>query len=461
MGFSETCLLLRCLAVPVWKDEDFGKSAPFFYLFPIMKNLVQRFFLLCLFVAFSGLAMAADIPNNTIYYTSDGGKIINPYKTDVFGANIVSNTYTNGQGIITFDGEVTSIGEKAFMSCSFLTSITIPNSVTSIGNSAIYNCNRLTSITIPNSVTSIGYDAFNACTGLTSIVVDVRNANYDSRDNCNAIIETSTNTLLWSCKNTVIPNSVTSIGNYAFYNCYDLTSITIPNSVTNIGEGAFMSCPGLTSITIPNSVTSIRENTFYGCSGLTLVTIPNSVTNIGRNAFSGCSNLTSITIPNSVTSIGTHIIMSCLGITSVSVEQGNANYDSRSNCNAIIETATNTLISGCKNTIIPNSVTSIGNEAFRVCFGLTSITIPNSVTSIGNDAFASCSGLTSITIPNSVTSIGERAFNLCERLTSVTNLSTTPQSINIIHSTPTELFTSFLVVRMHTKMQSIGIGLQS
>ena len=213
---------------------------------------------------------------------------------------------------------------------------------------------------------------------------------------------------------------VTSIEDYAFYYCSGLTSITIPNSVTSIGECAFSGCSSLTSITIPNSVTSIGEWEFSGCSGLISITIPNSVTSIGDYAFSGCSGLTSVTIPNSVTSIGDYAFSGCSGLTSIVVENGNSNYDSRSNCNAIIETASNTLISGCKNTIIPNSVTSIGSQAFQGCSGLTSITIPNSVTSIGNFAFYGCSGLTSITIPNSVTSIGVSAFSGCSGLTSIT-----------------------------------------
>ncbi len=211
--------------------------------------------------------------------------------------------------------------------------------------------------------------------------------------------------------------SVTSIGNGAFYNCTGLTSVTIGNSVTSIGDQAFLNCTGLTSITIPNSVTSIGNHAFYNCTGLTSISIPNSVTSIGVQAFSSCSGLTSITIGNSVTSIGERAFWLCSGLTSIAVESGNTTYDSRNDCNAIIETSTNTLIVGCKNTIIPNGVTSIGNSAFWRCTGLTSITIPNSVTSIGNSAFYECTGLTSATIPNSVKSIGNQAFYGCTRLT--------------------------------------------
>ena len=281
-------------------------------------------------------------------------------------------TLNNGEVVeLEGSGELTSAMTNSYKST--LVSAEIGTLCTSIGQYAFLYCVNLTSINIPNSVTSISKDAFGYCVSLTSIVVDSNNTTYDSRNNCNAIIETSTNKLIIGCKNTVISDTVTSIGDDAFHNCLGLTSITIPNSVTSIGDSAFSTCSNLTSITIPNSVTSIGYNAFNGCIGLTSITIPNSVTSIGNYAFNGCKGLTSITIPD--------------------------------------------------------SVTTIGNYAFEGCDGLTSVTIGSSVTSIDDGAFEGCDGLTSVTIGSGVTSIGEWAFTRCSGLASITSNATTAPSI--------------------------------
>ena len=325
----------------------------------------------------------------------------------------------SGLTSIGIPNSVTSIEDYAFSGCSGLTSITIPNCVTSIGWGAFSGCSGLTSIVIPNSVTSIGCDVFSKCSKLESIIVETSNPKYDSRENCNAIIETESNTLVVGCKNTTIPNGIVSIGNYAFSDCSGLTSIEIPNSVANIGEGAFYGCIALAYVEIPECITIIEEETFCHCESLVSIDIPNSVTKIKISAFSNCFGLTSITIPNSVISIEEGAFSGCSKLESIIVESGNPKYDSRENCNAIIETETNALILGCNNSTIPNGIVAIGRWAFSGCSGLTNIEIPNTVTSIGEDAFCSCSGLTNVIIPNSVTSIGHEAFYDCSGLTSV------------------------------------------
>ena len=288
------------------QDEDFGKSAPFYFCL-IMKKFFT--FIFACFISFN--AIQAEITWNL---SDDGTLTISGTDMPNYRMNAANRSHWSSQG------------------------------------------DKIKKVVIENGVTSIGSWAFDACKGLTSVT---------------------------------IPNSVTSIGSHAFSSCKSLTSVTIPNSVTSIGNNAFQNCSGLTSVTIPNSVTSIGESAFENCSGLISVIIPNSVTNIGGYAFSGCSGLTSVTIPNSVTSIGEEAFYGCSSLTSITVEKGNTYYDSRDNCNAIIATKSNTLIRGCKNTDIPNSVTSIGESAFENCSGLISVTIPNSVTSIGDGAFSS------------------------------------------------------------------------
>ena len=425
-----------------------------------MKHLYLESILSMFFCMVSLTASAYDRIVDGIYYnlnSSTNEAEVAFYKLSDENANayqgsvIIPSSFT--YGVKTYN--VTSIGSGAFSYCSGLTSIDIPNSVTSIGDYAFFNCSGLTSIDIPNSVTTIGEGVLAGCSSLVSVIINNGNTTYDSRNNCNAIIETATNKLIAGSQNTTIPNSVTSIGELAFYNCSSLTSVTIPNSVTSIGNRAFFgcinltsvtipnsvttigysafeSCSGLTSITIPNSVITIEEKVFSGCSGLTSITIPNSVTTIGEKAFSGCSSLTSITIPNSVTSIEKNAFWECSSLASVSIGNGVTSIGESvfSNCSGLtsIDIPNNVTsiglgaffgCSGLTSIDIPNSVTSIGGYAFYGCKGLSSIDIPNSVTTIGGCAFSYCSGLTSITIPNSVTTMGNQAFDACSGLNKV------------------------------------------
>ena len=279
-------------------------------------------------------------------------------------------------GTLTIPSSVTTIGNEAFFyCCGFSGTLTIPNSVTSIGSVAFAYCNFMGSLVIPSSVTFIDGNAFVGCWSIDHIIVDDENTVYDSRNNCNGIIETASNKLIAGFTITTIPNTVVSIGEYAFEDSNN-TSILIPNSVVEIETGAFAYCNALSSIIIPSTVTSI-----------------------GRLVLAGCNSLEQIT-----------------------VEAGNPVYDSRDDSNAIIESGTNLLISGCKNTVIPNTVTTIGSGAFVDCDNLTSIVIPMSVTAIDHDAFC-YSGLTGdLVIPNSVVSIGDHAFYGCYDLNGILTL---------------------------------------
>ena len=381
---------------------------------------------------------------------------------------------------ITLHDGITSIDEAAFMACTGLTSISIPGAITSIKSETFRGCKGLTSIVIPDGITSIGGYAFYDCYNLR-VVINCSSLNIQRGqengwvaayariviNNVDGIVDDFVFTEndgqyylsaylggdsvlnlpenykdkgyaigksvfegCYGLTSIVIPDGITSIGSDAFRNCSGLTSIEIPNSVTSIGSSAFDGCGSLTSIDIPASVTSIEFQTFRYCYGLTSIDIPNSVTSIGSSAFDGCESLTSIDIPAGVTSIESNAFEGCSGLTSIFVAEDNPKYDSRNNCNAIIETSSNTLLSGCMNTVIPSGVTSIGEGAFYGCSGLTSIDIPTSVTSIGEGAFGYCSGLTSIVIPDGITSIQYGTFWDCSSLVSIT----IPASVTSIDS---------------------------
>ena len=325
-------------------------------------------------------------PNNVIYYTSTDGNIVTPYKTDVFGANIISNEYVGKKGIITFDGDVTSVGAEAFRNKKTLTSVSIPNGVTIIGLYAFYDCTALESASLPNGLTKIESVAFMDCSSLQEIS---------------------------------IPESVTEIGSSAFIRCSSLSGIiNIPEGIQSFGDRVFAGCDlsgftgkysadngrclivgdaivsvathGLSSYTIPYGVKEI-DNAFNS-SPLTSVIIPNTVETIGDHAFYDCRNLQSIEIPNSVTLIG---------------------YDSF-------------VGSGLVSITIPSSVKKIDSNAFEICRNLESVTIENGVSIIGDRAFYNCFSLSSITLPESVNLIYGDAFSYCTSLSSVTVKAVTP-----------------------------------
>ena len=259
------------------------------------------------------------------------------------------------------------------------------------------NRTKILSAVVESGVTSIGDYAFYACLKLNSVTLhgDVKSIGGYVFQDCTKLTAVE------------IPEGVTSIGYRAFAGCSGLTSVTIPESVTSIGSGAFYDCSSLiTGVTIPKGVTSIASAIFHGCSRLTSVTIPEGVTSIGGSAFYGCSNLTSVTIPEGVVSLGYFAFHGCSSLTSVTIPEG-------------VPSIGDHVFYGCSkltSVVIPEGVTSIGSSAFAGCSSLTSVTIPEDVTSIGSSAFSSCSGLTSVTIPESVTSIDSAAFSGCDKL---------------------------------------------
>ncbi len=374
---------------------------------------------LLLLLLLPNISVAHDFEVNGIYYNIDGDNAVVTYKGTSYYH--YSDEYSGEVTIpssVTHDGttyNVNSIGQYAFNNCSGLTNVIIPNSVTSIGYSAFYGCSGLIDITIPNTITSFRDYCFYGCIGLTSITIP--NSVSFIGDYC-----------FYGCSgltNIVIPDVVTSLGVSAFADCSSMKSIAISNSVTSIGDYCFMGCSSLMSIVIPDVVTSLGVSAFADCSSLPSIVIPNSVTSIGDYCFMGCSSLPSIVIPNSVTSIGVNCFKDCFGLSSIIVSNGNIKYDSRNNCNAIIETSNNELIVGCKNTIIPNTVTTIGDNAFYNCTGLINIKIPDYVNTIGNYAFRGCTNLLNVTLGASVESI-YKSFWGCSSLMSITCWAITP-----------------------------------
>lgn len=298
---------------------------------------------------------------------------------------------------VSFGESVTTIADEAFCGCSNLSSIIIPDKVVRVGQYAFKDCAGIKSVHIGKSVSSV-FQSFEGCQSIESFTVDPDNPNFDSRDNCNSLVYTKDERIVLMSRNSFIPSGIKNVNGVLY--------------------------KGFQSLHIPDSVVSLEPGCFAGCSKLETLEIPKSVKNIGPQAFAGCSSLTSILIPNSMSMVGSYffgtgLFSGCTHLEKVEVEPGCKNLDSREGCNGIIASHTNTFLSGCDKSFIPDSIKGIDNCAFAGCEGLKSIKIPPSVTTIGKWAFKDCKSLKTLSIPDSVTHIGEYAFAGCDRLETV------------------------------------------
>jgi hypothetical protein len=409
-------------------------------------------------VAFGGCSKlsAITVDFNNPVFSSIGGVLFDKNQT-----TLIIYPCGGGASSYTVSNSVVSIGNRAFFDCSSLTNIDIGNTVTSIGDHAFSYCSNLASMNIPSSVASIGIHAFLDCSQLTAITVDSNNSYFSSVGG--VLFDKNQTTLIaYPCNGTnsyTIPNDVVSIGDYAFFNRANLTSVVIPSSVVSIGILTFDFCSNLTNIVIGSSVAHIGIGAFYRCSRLTSVIIPSSVTNIGNSAFVYCTNLTGIYFQGNAPSVSTDVTV-FNGITNTTVYYlagttgWGATFDglptallpfaftttngaititgyTGSNNTVVIPSAIYGLpvtrietnaFDNCSNLFsvtISDSVTNIGSQAFFCCYNLTNVVIGNSVTNIGNSAFYGCYGLGGIVIPHSVINIGEDVFVGCEGLTNV------------------------------------------
>ena len=403
------------------------------------------------------------VPYSRILYTSTEGKVIIPNEGAFGGAEIVSNVYENGQGVITFDRRVSEI-HMAFDDCISLESISLPKEVKTIGNSAFYGCIFLTSVVV-SGVTEIGDDAFSWCTSLANITLPESIMKIGDRafDRCTSLVsinlpesltEIGDDAFYWctSLASVNLPMSLTKVGDRTFAYCASLVNVTFPDVLIEIGDDAFFWCTSLTGVNLPEGLTKIGESAFSNCTSWANITIPERVMKIGKDAFSNCTSFTEIIIPKNVNEIGEMAFSGCSSLKSIVVDSNNKVYDSRNNSNAIIHTESNTLIAGFKNTIIPESVVEIGQYAFAGCTSLTEIVIPKSVTNIGNYAFIGCTSLANIILPEGLKRICEGVFVDCATLTNII----LPESLTEIEGNAFMYCSSLVSITIPDSVISIG-----
>lgn len=388
------------------------------------------------------------VSSRTIRYTSTDGDIVTPYSASAFGATIISNEYSDGMGTITFDADITSIGNGAFYNRSKILTVVVPNGVTSIGTGAFQDCTGLTSIELPEGLTAIGSYAFSGCSNLPAITVPstLSTIGANAFYGCKAISSLYISDLAawcaisfgdrYSCPfqqreysadvrnlylndslvNVLsIPSSVTSIGMAAFSNCTSITTVSIPASVTSIGDYAFYYNKNLSSISISVGVTEIGAYVFSHCGKLSSISIPEGVERIDDSAFSECSMLSSVTLPESLQWIDQWAFWGCESLESIDIPDAVSTIGANafSHCSSL---GTITLSS---------ALSSIEDYAFAQCYNLKGVSLPYGLKTVGRLAFNQCTSLKSITIPSTVITINN-AFKNCSGLTEITVLPTLP-----------------------------------
>ena len=367
----------------------------------------------------------------------DKGKEINQYATAIIAAGIFNsdprffiNAYElmerkkevlSRRGFTTDDGyryEIMDAESVRLVAVPYVSDVVIPSvvecsgfefDVIGLGEGPFYGTD-LRSVFIPRSVQSIWCETlFGFQEGLETVIVEEGNPKYDSRNGCNAIIETETNCLLYGCNASTIPDGVTCIASRAFDHCTLLESIHIPDSVRKIGSGAFKDCKSLVAITIPDEVTEIGDDAFMGCESLEHVNLPHNLTKIGSGFFHSCYSLESIILPSGLTEVGNNAFASCRSLTEILLPLNVRNIGKWSfhSCGSL-ETIN-----------LPDDIQAIGEGAFSGCDSLKSVKLPTAITSIERNTFENCSSLTSVHLPDSIVSIGEEAFKFCSELVEV------------------------------------------